>query len=99
MKTKLIILLLLISGGIYGQKSDTVTVYINKRKTDSDGRTHLWYSKVENGKVLQGKKDTLFYSVCACPKTKPLPLEGDTSHILRSDMVYIPGKVTWRKQN
>lgn len=80
-------------------QTDTVKVYINKKRTDNDGKTHLWYSKIENGKILDGRKDTLFYSVCECPKSKRLPEQGDTSRILRRDMIYIDRPVTWKKVN
>lgn len=80
-------------------QQDTVKVYINKKRTDNDGKTHLWYSKIENGKIMDGRKDTLFYSVCDCPKSRKLPEQGDTSKILRRDMIYMDNKVTWRKVN
>jgi len=70
---------------VTGQNSDTVNVLIEKRKTDADGRIHLWYS------ILKGddkKGDTLFYSVCKCPPDK-LPYKGEQSKILRKDIVYI----------
>lgn len=92
---------LLLASKLNGQsvQSDTVKVYISKKRTDNDGRVHLWYSKVENGKILDGRKDTLFYSVCDCPKSRKLPEQGDTSKILRRDMIYIDRPVTWRKVN
>lgn len=102
MKTSILsmILALSLASKMSGQsvQTDTVHVYIERKLHDADGKTHLWFSKVENGEILDSRKDTLFYTVCECPSER-LPDKGQYSKILRRDMIFIDRKVSWRKVN
>ena len=76
---KLLILLLLISGACFGQKSDSIRLEVTKARSGAD-RTYYWLKDGDKRK---------YYTVCSCEQKHK---KGDIVFIAKKDIEFIEPK-------